>query len=61
MAASEKQMHEDLLVAQILTLAGVLKESKERKGGFTSTADYISEAIELLRSSKAKVLEELAK
>ena len=55
----EKQI-EDLLVAQVLTLAATLKAAKTSGDTINSSGDYINEAIYLVRQKRDRVLQALS-
>lgn len=46
---------QQILVAQVLTLAGVMKYEAERKGTH-STSDYVNEAAGRIRQHSARIL-----
>ena len=52
---SERQLLEELLTAQVLTLAKQLKAEKAAKG-ISSTSDFISDATCLIQSKKNQIL-----
>lgn len=54
-----KQAIEDLLVAQVLTLAKAI-EAEKRARGSSSTDHYVPEAVALIRQQGASILARLA-
>jgi len=57
MAMEDKaeRLLQDIVTAQVLILARHLKAEKERKG-VTSTSDFISDAVRLIKEKKSQVL-----
>ena len=57
MAMEDKaeRLLQDIVTAQVLILARHLKAEKERKG-VTSTGDFISDAVRLIKEKKSQVL-----
>jgi hypothetical protein len=49
---------EDLLCAQVLTLAALMKAAKERQGT-QSTSDFMTEATDLISRQRAEILRRL--
>lgn len=52
------ELLKNILAAQVITLAGQLKDRK-KAGGTTTTSDCIDEAVRLLREKRADVLRSL--
>lgn len=50
-----KELIENLLSAQVLTLASIMKDIKKR-GGTQSTSDFTDEAIELISRKRPEIL-----
>jgi hypothetical protein len=56
MNPTHTRLLEDLLVAQVISLATQLK-MKKKSEGITSTSDFVSEAVALIKKKRAAVLE----
>jgi hypothetical protein len=55
MSPTDTRLLEDLLVAQVLSLATQLK-MKKKSEGITSTSDFVSEAVALMNKKRDAIL-----
>ena len=52
---SKKEVLENILVTQVLTLAKVIKAEKKAKGS-SSTTYYIPEAVQYIKENRSEIL-----
>lgn len=59
MAKSEKELLEDILVAQVLTISHLMDAKQLTKGITRTPADYTREALQEIKKDRSKILAKL--